>query len=217
VELLIRSNRKDNKTGYKGVNAHQGRFQAKCNISPCRNNYLGRFGTPEDAAQAYLQHYQKEHAEQQLALRVQREAKKKQRDAEWFGGGSSCVDQAAKDQLRNKAKDQLRRATPKPGNKAKDQLRGATPHSMEQDRLGHKRKYDAEKNGNSAKRGWLAGYNYAKTTMGGLPATASANTLHPQLAQPRPQPPPPPLPLSSRYLSLSLLSLSLLSLCTPSP
>jgi hypothetical protein len=35
-----------------------------CHTSPCRHNNLGNFGTPEEAAQAYLQHHQKEHPEE---------------------------------------------------------------------------------------------------------------------------------------------------------
>ena len=54
--LLIRSDR--TKTGYKGVHRDKGRYQAKCHTPPCHNNYLGIFGTPEEAAQAYLQHCQ---------------------------------------------------------------------------------------------------------------------------------------------------------------
>ena len=53
--LLIRSDK--NKTGYKGVHADRGRYMATCTTATCRNNYLGSFGTPEDAAQAYLQHW----------------------------------------------------------------------------------------------------------------------------------------------------------------
>ena len=30
---------------------------------PCHNTNLGGFGTPEDAAQAYLQHWEKKHPE----------------------------------------------------------------------------------------------------------------------------------------------------------
>ena len=57
--LLIQSAR--GKTGYKGVAPHQGRYRAVCTTPPCHDNYLGRFDIPEDAAQAYLQHHQKEH------------------------------------------------------------------------------------------------------------------------------------------------------------
>jgi hypothetical protein len=37
---------------------------AACQTPPCHNSHLGNFGTPEGAAQAYLQHYQKEHPEE---------------------------------------------------------------------------------------------------------------------------------------------------------
>jgi hypothetical protein len=57
--LLIRSD--TNKTGYKGVSQQGGRYLAQCYTSPCRPNHLGYFGTPEDAAQSYLQHHQQEH------------------------------------------------------------------------------------------------------------------------------------------------------------
>jgi hypothetical protein len=60
-EELVRSDTA--KSGYKGVGAQFGRFQAKCTTSTCRNS-LGTFGTPEEAAQAYLQHYRKEHPEE---------------------------------------------------------------------------------------------------------------------------------------------------------
>jgi hypothetical protein len=62
--LLIRSDRKDNKTGYRGVRPSKGRYQATCKTPPCKNNHLGSFDTPEEGAQAYLQHYQKEHPEE---------------------------------------------------------------------------------------------------------------------------------------------------------
>ena len=60
--LLIRSDKA--KTGYKGVTPNHGRYQAECTTSPCRYNYLGHFGTLEEAAQAYLQHREKQHPEQ---------------------------------------------------------------------------------------------------------------------------------------------------------
>jgi hypothetical protein len=59
--LLIRSDRKDCQTGYKGVQPNKSRYQAACDTLPCHNNHLGRFDTPEEAAQAYLQHWEKEH------------------------------------------------------------------------------------------------------------------------------------------------------------
>ena len=57
--LLIRSNRA--KTGYKGVRPDHGRFQATCDTPTCRGNNLGIFGSPEDSAQSYPQHYQEKH------------------------------------------------------------------------------------------------------------------------------------------------------------
>ena len=69
--LLIRSDRAKS-TGYKGVVANNGRYRAECSTSPCRHNYLGTFGTPEEAAQAYLQHQEKEHLEELGKQRVPR-------------------------------------------------------------------------------------------------------------------------------------------------
>jgi hypothetical protein len=60
--LLIRSER--NSTGFKGVYLYKGRYQAKCDTASCHSHNLGRFGTPEEAAQAYLQHWEKEHPEE---------------------------------------------------------------------------------------------------------------------------------------------------------
>jgi hypothetical protein len=57
--LLVRSGK--NKTGYKGVHANKGRYNASCTRSPCHTTYLGTFVTPEDAARAYLQHQKQEH------------------------------------------------------------------------------------------------------------------------------------------------------------
>ena len=54
--LLIRSDKA--KSGYKGVAASKGRYSANCDTPPCHGNNLGAFDTPEDAAQAYLQHQQ---------------------------------------------------------------------------------------------------------------------------------------------------------------
>ena len=60
--LLIRSDR--GRTGYKGVHPDHGRYKANCDSSPCHRNHLGMFVTPEEAAQAYLQHREKEHPEE---------------------------------------------------------------------------------------------------------------------------------------------------------
>ena len=60
--LLIPSDKA--KSGYKGVNSNHGRYMAQCNTSPCHHYYLGNFGTPEEAAQVYLQHWEKEHPEE---------------------------------------------------------------------------------------------------------------------------------------------------------
>jgi hypothetical protein len=60
--LFIRSDRSS--TGYKGVQANTGRYQTRCDTPPCRRNHLGSFVTPEAAAQAYLQHWEKEHPEE---------------------------------------------------------------------------------------------------------------------------------------------------------
>jgi hypothetical protein len=35
----------------------------KCSTSPCHGRYLGMFGTPEEAGQVYLQHFEKRHVE----------------------------------------------------------------------------------------------------------------------------------------------------------
>jgi len=60
--LLIRSDK--NITGFKGVTPNRDRYQARCNTPPCNHIHLGIFDTPEEAAQAYLHHYQKEHPEE---------------------------------------------------------------------------------------------------------------------------------------------------------
>jgi hypothetical protein len=54
------------------VHPDHGRFKAECSTRPpCHHNHLGNFGIPEEAAQAYLQHWetwhqhhQKEHPEE---------------------------------------------------------------------------------------------------------------------------------------------------------
>jgi hypothetical protein len=43
------------------VRKNDGRYQARCDTAPCDRNYLSYFDTPEGAAQAYLQHYEKKH------------------------------------------------------------------------------------------------------------------------------------------------------------
>ena len=66
--LLIRSDR--GQTGYRGVHPDHGRYRATCNTTPCRKNNLGFFGTPEKAAQVYLQHWEKQHPEELEKERV---------------------------------------------------------------------------------------------------------------------------------------------------
>jgi hypothetical protein len=56
--LLVRSDRSS--TGFKGVRPHQGQYRAECTRVEC-NHHIGRFGTPEEAAQAYLQHLKNFH------------------------------------------------------------------------------------------------------------------------------------------------------------
>jgi hypothetical protein len=56
--LLIRSK---SKSGFKAVRIHDGRYQARCDRGSCHHHHLGSFGTPEEAAQAYLEHLEKEH------------------------------------------------------------------------------------------------------------------------------------------------------------
>jgi hypothetical protein len=58
-----------NKSGYKGVFPDRSRYQTRCDISPCRHNYLGMFDTPEEGAQAYLPHYQNTHPEELMKER----------------------------------------------------------------------------------------------------------------------------------------------------
>jgi hypothetical protein len=62
AEQLIPSSKSS--TGYKGVAPNKGRYKAACHTPPCHHNNLGTFDTPEEGAQAYLQHYQKEHPEE---------------------------------------------------------------------------------------------------------------------------------------------------------
>jgi hypothetical protein len=59
--VLIKSKRAP--CGFKGVVQDRGRYKAKCNTAPCRHHNLGSVGTPEEAAQAYLQHCQTFHSE----------------------------------------------------------------------------------------------------------------------------------------------------------
>ena len=58
-EQLVRSEK--SVSGFKGVVPNRGRYRAKCTTSPCHDNYLGSFDTPEETAQAYLQHQEKDH------------------------------------------------------------------------------------------------------------------------------------------------------------
>jgi hypothetical protein len=67
--LLIRS--KVSQTGFKGVRLSRGRYKARCT---CHQNHLGCFGTPEEAAQVYLKHYQTEDPEE-----MEKEQAKKRR------------------------------------------------------------------------------------------------------------------------------------------
>ena len=68
--LLIRSDRAS--TGYKGVQkSTNGRYYVACYTPPC-HHHLGTFDTPEEAAQTYLQHQQKEHPEELKKERVPR-------------------------------------------------------------------------------------------------------------------------------------------------
>jgi hypothetical protein len=60
--LLIRSDKSS--TGFKGVYSDKGRHKAECNTAPFHHNYHGTFGTPEEAAQAYLQHCQTNHPDE---------------------------------------------------------------------------------------------------------------------------------------------------------
>jgi hypothetical protein len=46
------------------VRLDKHRYQAKCTTPPCRKSHFGSFGTPEEAAQVYLQHWEKEHPEE---------------------------------------------------------------------------------------------------------------------------------------------------------
>jgi hypothetical protein len=98
--LLIRSDK--TKTGYKGVIVNKGRYQAQCNTAPCHNNHLGSFDTPEEAAQAYLQHYQKQHREELEQERVKKEQervtrmKKEQERVKKAAAESHTVKQASK-------------------------------------------------------------------------------------------------------------------------
>jgi hypothetical protein len=60
VDDLIKSK---SKSGFKGVAQKKGGYHTTCDRPPCRHNHLGSFGTPEEAAQAYLQHCQTFHSE----------------------------------------------------------------------------------------------------------------------------------------------------------
>jgi hypothetical protein len=60
--LLMRSD--SNLTGFKGVCPNEGRYKATCSTAPCHDQHLGMFATPEEAAQAFLQHWQTNHPEE---------------------------------------------------------------------------------------------------------------------------------------------------------
>jgi hypothetical protein len=79
VDDLIKSDRST--TGFKGVSANKDKFTAKCDTAPCHANYLGNFGTPEEAAQAYLLHGQihpaQAHLLQKKKIRPEKKKKKK--------------------------------------------------------------------------------------------------------------------------------------------
>ena len=61
ARLLMRSD--TNQTAFEGVRPNRSKYQAKCSTTPCRNHSLGNFDTPEEAAQAYLRHWVKDHPE----------------------------------------------------------------------------------------------------------------------------------------------------------
>ena len=60
--LLIGSD--TSSTGFKGVRRDKSRYNARCQTSPCRHNNLGVFDTPEEGAQAYLDHFRDTHPEE---------------------------------------------------------------------------------------------------------------------------------------------------------
>jgi hypothetical protein len=60
--ILMRSDKAS--SGFKGVQPYKGRYKATCDTPPCRHHYLGMGGTPEEAAQAYLQHWEEAHPEE---------------------------------------------------------------------------------------------------------------------------------------------------------
>ena len=65
-----------NKTGYRGVQSDRERFQACCNLNHSRQLFLGRFATVEEAAAAFLQHWEKDHPEQLEKARRQEQLAK---------------------------------------------------------------------------------------------------------------------------------------------
>ena len=46
--------------------SQHSRYQSQCNRTRCRHIHLGSFDTPEDAAQAYLQHHRQEQHPEKL-------------------------------------------------------------------------------------------------------------------------------------------------------
>jgi hypothetical protein len=61
ARLLMRSN---TQTAFKGVCPNRSKYLATCSTAPCRHHYLGTFGTPEEAAQSHLQHWETDHPEE---------------------------------------------------------------------------------------------------------------------------------------------------------
>jgi hypothetical protein len=47
-----------------GVYLLKGRYKALCHSAHCRHHHVGYFVTAEEAAQAYLQHWEEKHPEE---------------------------------------------------------------------------------------------------------------------------------------------------------